>query len=941
MADFGSQNNWEISFGPFRVIRARRRVERDGASVQIGSRAFDILAYLLEHPGDVVSHRALLNAAWPDTNVEEGNLRFQMTMLRQTLGGGDRYIINVPGRGYCFTAPIARRDEADQSPVAQVRTNPINPLPRPTRLVGRAQSITQLSGLVRSHRVVTVVGSGGLGKSSAAVAAASQVDPLFRDGCCFVDLGRVESPERVADAVAVALGLPVRSADSVDEIVRILQPRQMLIVADGCEHVIGAAATLLERIVATTSSIHILATSREALRIEHERVFPLEPLATPPIDKALSAVEIMAYPASQLLVERTQTATGAISSDQETRLIAQICSKLDGLPFAIELAASQAHVFGFDKLADMLDKRFSLAWPGRRTAPPRHQTLGAMLDWSYRLLTEEEQRAFRSLSVFSGDFSLEAACAIAGGGAAIVSILAELVSKSLLSVTRLGSHTRYRLLDTTRTYARDKLVEAGELDGVRHRHGDFYLEAVVPLAASDVDRNRNELARDRLRDGADDIEDIRAAIVWAFSSTGEPALAVKLVVGAIPLWNYLNLYQEAKTWTTKALDQAERSDDLQIVLVLQEGLARAVAYTSGYGEEFRAAWSRGLDIATALRRTDGQVLAVMNLWSQQIALSNVPEAQECAAHFWRFGESETSPWRGMAHWLDGIASTVMGNFADARAHLQKAAAERRPAALDMQCEVFGFDCRSIAIAHLANIYLMEGDVTRAIELSETALKNALDEGRDFPMAFAETCGALNFMRIGNMERAGVLVRSLQYRSQERSIEHFAREARAYESAIGAWQGSDESLRRLDEDIAELQRAGSRIMVDHFIVERLRISVERRRRGAILPALEPIDTTALVGSGYLAEAIRLNGRLSALEGNHGEAERQYLAALQIARRQSCRFWELCAANDLAGHWMNTGRGEDARSLLGPIVARWDGEPDTRDLSRARALLEGPR
>jgi hypothetical protein len=268
------------------------------------------------------------------------------------LGDGEnKYIVSVSGRGYCFAAPIVQSEEEASSPLAQVRASRINRAPQPTRLIGRAQSVIELCNLVRSHRIVSVVGSGGLGKSSIAIAAVSRIDPLFGDGCCFVDLGRVESPERVTDAVAVALGIPVRSVNSIDEIAPILQHRQMLIVIDGYEHVIEVAATLVEKIVAATASVHILATSREALRIEHERFFVLEPLAAPPVAKTLSAAEIMAYPAPQLMAEKTEATKGTISSDTDARLIAQICTKLDGLPLAIELAASQANVFGFDALA--------------------------------------------------------------------------------------------------------------------------------------------------------------------------------------------------------------------------------------------------------------------------------------------------------------------------------------------------------------------------------------------------------------------------------------------------------------------------------------------------------------------------------------------------------------------------------------------------------------
>jgi len=451
---------------------------------------------------------------------------------------------------------------------------------------------------------------------------------------------------------------------------------------------------------------------------------------------------------------------------------------------------------------------------------------------------------------------------------------------------------------------------------------------------------RSGLDRDRLGDLADDIEDVPAAIVWALSPSGEPALAVDLVVGAMPLWNYLNLYREAKTWTTKALGLAGKSQDLHTVLALQEGLAKAVAYTSGYGEEFRDAWARGLDIAKSLGRTDGEALAVLNLWSRQVALNNISEAREYASLFWRFGESETSPWRGMAHWLEGTITYIAGNYADARVQFQKAIAESRPGALDLQRGLFGYDCRAISMATLSNTYLMEGDVAQAVELSEAALKNALEEGWDFEIAMSELSAVANFTHIGNLERAGAVARDLHSRCKEGSLAYFANIANAHISTINAWLGSDESLHRLDEDISQLRRQGSRIYVDRFSAERLSISTERRRKGDILPALEPLDTATMVGASYQAEAARLNGRLLALAGKHSEAERQYLAALQTAQRQSCRLWELRAASDLADHWINVGRAEEARSLLGAIVTQWARGPDTKDLVRARALLKEP-
>jgi predicted ATPase/DNA-binding winged helix-turn-helix (wHTH) protein len=513
LADDRPMDNWVISFGPFRVTKSRRLLEHDGEPVQVGSRAFDILAHLLEHPGKVVSQRALLEAAWPGTAVEDGNLRFQITVLRKVLGSSEtRYIVNIPGRGYCFAAPIARLEEVELRGTLP-RVSPdrlVLPSP-PANLIGRGQAIAEISRLIPAHRIVNIVAPGGMGKTAIAIAVAYRFDGILRDRVCFVDLARASEARRVADSLSIALGIPVRSEDPVGDIVSALKSQQMLIVFDGCEHVIGAAAALIESIVAETADVQVLVTSREALRIEFECVFQLEALASPPSNGAQSTVEILSYPAAQLFVERACVVDSCLSSDRQAQLVAKICERLDGLPLAIEIAACRAQVFDLEKLEHLLEDSLSLIWPGRRTAPSRHKTLGAMIDWSYRLLLENEKSALRFLSVFSGSFSLEDAISVVGAGAAGIDTscaLIELVAKSLVSVTFSGEGTRYRLLDTTRTYARQKLDEAGEIDAARHRL------AALPQRALESEYAANATPR-RKKPGRDDIQDAEG---WAAPS---------------------------------------------------------------------------------------------------------------------------------------------------------------------------------------------------------------------------------------------------------------------------------------------------------------------------------------------------------------------------------------------------------------------------------------
>jgi predicted ATPase len=315
-----------------------------------------------------------------------------------------------------------------------------------------------------------VVGAGGIGKTSVAVAAAGGLGSFVHDRICFVEFGTVEDPNKVADTLAAALGLPVGGDDLPGEIANTFGSREMLIVVDGCEHVIDAAATLIDKIVAATPNVSFLVTSREALRIELERVYLLEALAAPPIDRDLSATEVLSYPAARLFLERAGPASDVVSLDRSANLVARICSRLDGLALAIEMAAGQAQFYGIEELAEMLEDGLSLTWRGRRTAPARHQTLVAMLEWGYRLLSEEEKSALRILSIFSGQFSLEDAVAAADKGMTGIDAtfaLAQLVSKSLVSVSSSNKGTQYRLLDTTRAYAREKFADAGENRGPR------------------------------------------------------------------------------------------------------------------------------------------------------------------------------------------------------------------------------------------------------------------------------------------------------------------------------------------------------------------------------------------------------------------------------------------------------------------------------------------
>jgi DNA-binding winged helix-turn-helix (wHTH) protein len=371
-------------FGAFEFRPAERRLLCRDARVVLGSRAMDILLCLLERPGDVLSNEELLAGAWRGITVEPGTLRFQISELRKALAEADpggRYVSNIAGRGYCFVAPVRREtNDACAGSTPDGAERPALPPTHP-RMIGREAVVDALERTIATEHLVTLVGSGGIGKTTVALALADRMSRAFDGDVAFVDLAMQKGDDGVAGAVAAVLRLPRLEGDPVADIVLQLQSRRALLVLDSCEHVIAGAAALAEAVWQGAPQSHIVATSREPLLASGEQVFRLAPLETPPPSEALSFEEVCRYPAAQLFVERVAAGGGQIERrPAEALLVADICRRLDGIPLAIELTASRVNAFGLETTRALLDSRLRLSWPGRRTAVPRHITLSATLD---------------------------------------------------------------------------------------------------------------------------------------------------------------------------------------------------------------------------------------------------------------------------------------------------------------------------------------------------------------------------------------------------------------------------------------------------------------------------------------------------------------------------------------------------------------------------------
>src|SRR5712672_414174 len=614
-----------IEFGRFRILPHRRELLAEGRPTELGERAFDVLMVLIEASGVVVSKDTLMERIWPNRIVEENSLQAQISALRRAFGADRDLIRTIAGRGYQFTGEIRTiSTNSDPLPAATTRVpiaasarTPTNLPELVSELIGRDAELDQILDLTTSDRLVTLTGTGGIGKTRLGFEAARRLLPRFADGVWAIELAPLSDPELVPVAVATALGLELASGTASPlSVANALRSQQLMLVLDYCEHVVDAAARMAEALLRANPATRVIATSREALRAEGERVYPVPPLSVP-TEGGSDGEDPLRYGAVRLFIERARAAAPHFSSDlRVAAAVAEICRRLDGLPLAIELAAARTAALGIEDLAAQLDDRFRLLAGGHRTAMPRHQTLRAALDWSYELLTEPERVVLRRLAVFAGGFTLQAASAIAAddkiAAPDVVDCVVNLVAKSLVTADAGGATIRYRLLETTRAYSLEKLVQAGEFDAVARRHAGRYLDLLQRAEAEAETKPTDEW----LADYGPRIDNVRAALDWAFSPSGDASIGVALTIAAVPLWEQLSLLGECRERVERALASLGEPDGAgaRPRMQLSAALGWSLIYIKG-PVETGAAWMTALEIAERLNDTDYQMRALYGLWA--------------------------------------------------------------------------------------------------------------------------------------------------------------------------------------------------------------------------------------------------------------------------------------------------------------------------------------
>ena len=524
-------------FDRFEVRATERQLLADGQPVALGARAFDVLLALVEHRGQLVSKDDLLDLVWASLVVEEANVQVQVSLLRKVLG--PQAIATIPGRGYRFA--MALHDDADVAAQPGASASAVQPalplrnlgvtgvqthLPDSLEpLIGRDDDVHALGALIHTHRLITLVGSGGVGKSRVAQWLLHERRGAFEHGVAWVDLTPLSDPALLAGSIAGALGLPMGGNDALDGLLSALKPLRLLVALDNAEHVIDAVARIVRAIHDAAPGVHMLVTSQAPLKLSIETVYRLGPLAVP--EAGVPAQAAIACGAVALFVVRARAADRRFDlNDQNVAMVVDLCHRLDGLPLAIELAAARVPLLGLARLGQALDQRFRVLTTGARGAAPRQQTLRGALEWSFGLLAMAEQTVFRRLGVFAGSFSLDLALQVAADenqdAWTVVDALGGLVDRSLVGVEGQDS-PRYRLLDTPRAFALEQMAPH-ELAAIRRRHA-LAMRAALDRAYAEYFNGQQAVDawREALQPGLDNG---REALNWALEHDAETAVAL-------------------------------------------------------------------------------------------------------------------------------------------------------------------------------------------------------------------------------------------------------------------------------------------------------------------------------------------------------------------------------------------------------------------------------
>ena len=926
---------------------AERLLLREGAPVPLGARSLDLLIALTARAGEAISKQELMGWVWPNVTVDEGSLRVHMAGLRRAIGEGDgaaQYIATLPGQGYCFVAPLTRTTPGTVPGPDRIMPMGINlglsTLPSLSPgMVGRASEIDEIAAQLVARRFVTILGPGGIGKTTVAIPVAHLLMEVFDGAVRFVDLGPVSDPKLVPSALAATLGLIVQSSNPFATLLAYLRDKRLLIILDSCEHVIDAAAALAEAIYLDAPGVHVLVTSREVLRVQGEFTYRLPPLEAPPAYTSLTVAKAMGFAAVQLFVDRVAASDNTFRlTEADATAVGEICRKLDGMALAIELAAGRVGAYGVQQTAQLLESQFSLLWQGRRTALPRHQTLAATLDWSYDLLSDWERLLLRRLSAFSGHFTLRAADAVMGHqtDGLVLDGLASLVGKSMVVADTHVHPATYRLLDTTRAYANSKLIDSGERADVARRHAAYFAEFLPRANEQSLDLSKAQ----NFGLYAGHLGNVRSALEWSLGPEGDSGIGTELAAGAARMFLQLSLLTECHRWAQRgiaALDGETLATHRE--LQLQASLGQSIMFSKGNSDQVRAAFLRGLALAEQLGdlRYQLQLLGGLHIFHERIG--DFATAMAFARRSLVVAESLAEKGGiAAAHSFLGISLHLEGHHAEAQQHIEAALSHNGAA----QGIHFGFDHRNRARITLARILWIQGRCDEAVRVAEHTVREAARLEHPVTLCIALIWAVSVHIWSGDWAAAAEGIRQFTEHAERHSLAPYYAVGNGVRGELAVHDGDPEAgVAALQLALTTLHKDRYELLTTAFLCA---IGEGQARLGHGEAALATVGgAIARVernGDRFLLpELLRIRGELLAASPKPDkiEAESCLRQALLMARAHGAVAWEIRAAISLVHVCAGRDGQAETRALLADATGRMSGDGDTADLRTARRLL----
>ena len=943
--------------GECEIDLARRELRIRGAPVPLGGRAFEIVEVLAQSSGRLVTKDELISRIWPGAAVLENTLQVHATAIRKALGPYRALLKTEAGRGYRLLGDWAvhrhdfARPPAGLRPVRMPVTTLESNFPTSVQLVGRVAAIQQLRDLVSAYRVVTLTGPGGIGKTALALEVARSVLDEFEDGGKLVELASLLEPARVPSAVARALELKLPGEEiSEESVAQAVGTRKLLLLLDNCEHVVDAAATMAETLVRLCPHVTTLATSREILRVEGECVYRVPPLEVP-ADKKHEPDHILGHSAVELFIARAEAQGSENVSRSETLpTIAAICRHLDGIPLAIEFAAARAAVLGVEEVAASLRDRFAALTSHRRTAVPRHRTLRATLDWSYDLLPADEQSLLRRLATFPAGFTIEAAAAVISRNgfdtAAVVNGIANLVAKSLIVMDKGDAPQRWRLLETIRAYALEKLALHGEAADAAKLHAAYFRD----FAAPDADCSPWRVSRHQISARIREIDNVRAALDWAFSPGGDTGIGVDLAAFYAPIWLHTSLVAECRERCERALSEppGDGATGTPRRVLLQAALGSALVDAIGPEEQTKAALAEAIQTASQLNELDTQAVALFRLTPILEFRGEYGEAWAAAEQLARIAEQSNDPdIRGAADRTMGMMLLGSGRLREARTCFERILQTPAPPQSQRRFYWYYLGNRAVTRAMLARTLCLRGLVEDAQHEADTSLVELRDTNSQLSVCRVIAFGVSRVtLMTGDPAAAEHAIALLNEAARLANAPFWQVEGRFLQGKLMIERRDFAKGAQVLRDAFDYcRRIGWHVSQPEF---KAALAEALLGLGAFDEALETVDD-ALASVGrrengqwwYVPELLRIKGEILLQRDSNGSlpaAEECLTQAGRISREQGALFWELRAALSLARLRVQQGRADEARQLLAPVQEQFPEGLGTADLHAARSMFE---